>query len=242
MTRQDSEKWWKVPGPERVRAEAARVEAMLRAAAPPVDCGPEMPVAPARGPFRVFEPRVTAPGGRLVHDGYRGQGEARHRKAIARLDVFDVMTAQARRRSKDAPPLFTAAQVAAGRAYAELTERAGASGYSGTSLEVSAVRVRGAGNGDWIEARLRDSRRLDRMRAAIGLDYALGPSDLRRHMDRGLRHAIPVRVLVDAVCLDGLTITEIIRARGWPARTTTIASVRASLCAALDRIYDSGAV
>lgn len=229
-------------GAARIKAEAARVEQIRAGSSVPSDCGPEIVAAPARGAFRVFEPRATSPGGRLVHDGYRGQGEATRRKAVARLDVFDVMTAQARRRSKDAPPLFTASQVAAGRAYLELVERTASSGFSGTSLEVSSARVRGSGGGDWIEAVIRDGRRLDRMIEAIGSGYALAPAESRQHIDRGVRHAIAVRRLVDAVCLEGRTISDVLRANGWASKTTTREAVRAILCAALDRIYECRAV
>ncbi len=230
---------WGRSGADRLAAEAARVEAMLRDAAPPLDCGPEIPVAPARGPFRVFEPRATAPGGRLVHDGYRGPGEAAPRKAVSRLDAFDVMMVKARGRSKDAPPLFTAAQVKAGRDYAALSEKRAACGMSGSSLEVSAARVRGSGQGSRIDAMIAERQRLDRMIAAIGTGYAIAPSQARQHMDRGKRFAIPMRALVDGVCLRGLTIGELVQdGYGWRPTTKTVAAVRAALCAALDRMYD----
>jgi hypothetical protein len=241
MIVQKSDKWWQVPGPERLTAEAARVEAMLRDAAPPPECGPEIVTAPARGPFRVFEPRATAPGGRMVHDGYRGPGEGRPRKAVARVDVFEVMVNQARRRSKDAPLPFTSSQMAAGRAYAALVERTQSAGVKGVSLEVASARTAGGGNGCFIEAVMADRARLTRMEAAIGDGSALAPADARRHMDRSVRQAIPVRKLVDGVCLEGKDLSAILKDANWQPKGATRAVLRAALCAALDRMYETRA-
>lgn len=225
-------------GAARMAAEAASVRRMLDGAAAPVECGPEIPVAPARGPFRAFEPRAMAPGGRLVHDGYRGPGEAAPRKAVARLDAFDLMALNARRKSKDGPPPFTAAQVAAGRAYAALWERRQSCGVSGVSLEVAAARVRGSGKGSRIDAMLAERERLDRMVAAIGAGFAIAPALARQHMDRGQRQAIPVRHLVDAVCIHGKTISEVLTDHHWLLKGATVKAVRTVLCDALDRMYD----
>ncbi|KFI24309.1 hypothetical protein CG50_10860, partial [Paenirhodobacter enshiensis] len=106
----------------RLVPEAARVAAMLRAAQAPEDCGPEIPVAPARGGCRVFTVRqvvpgayTTGPGEELpVEDaGYRGPGEDRPRRAVAVADVFDRMEAAARRARKASP--LTPGQISVAR-------------------------------------------------------------------------------------------------------------------------------
>ena len=79
---------------DRKLEEALAVEAIKRRATPPRECGPDIPVAPARGPMATFQPRrteMTGSGPRTHADGYLGRRGAR------RADAFDLMTEQARK-------------------------------------------------------------------------------------------------------------------------------------------------
>jgi hypothetical protein len=216
-------------GADRVKAEAARLADIKARSVVPEACGPEIPAAPARGAFMAFEPRVVVPGGRTVKDGHCG------RRAVMLLDAFDVMEAQARRKAPNAAPLFSRGQVHVGRLYAVLHERLSRLGISGVSLEVQAARRGGGGSGGHMEAVIADRARLDGLRGAVGTGVALVPS--RQHMDRGrVPKAIEDARLVDLVCLEGKTLTDVLERHGWTARGETRKRLRVALCAALDRM------
>lgn len=193
-------------------------------------------VAPARGPVEVYEPRemgITESGAiRERRAGWLGQA------AVRRADAFDVMQAQAARRwrgSGVAPALFTPAQLSAGRAYAALAERHASAGMRCASLEAT---HRGDGSGSFVDALLADARRLGAMREAIGSGWALEPCEAAPHRDR--RRAIAVRTLVDAVCIEDRTLSDVLSRFGWSRNGKTRDRLRTALCAALDRVFDAG--
>lgn len=211
------------------RREAEAVSRVRAAGAVPERCGPEIPEAPARGPFQVFQPVEMVPGSALRARPAGWQG----RDAIRMGDAFDVMAEQARRQKAAAP--FTPGQVQAGRDYARLVERLDAAGVRCSSLE--ALAQRGGGGGSFVDAVLRDRQRLQAMRHRIGDGLAIEVRRVRPS-DRGgvRRRAMSDRVLVDLVCVREKCLSEILRSFGWAASTKNRAALRAALCGALDRM------
>lgn len=232
-------------GRKRQALEQKACSEILNRATPPVSCGPEIPVAPARGPMIAFAPRkmeITENGGLVRrHDGYLGRDAAR----VA--DAFDRMAQQALRahgkrlkraeaEGREASAFvqpFTPGQIAAARDYAALTERCAASGIKCSSLE--AIRNQGSGGGDREVAVLQDLQRLRALHRRIGDGLA---KELRRIRPGGndKRRAIRVRYLVDQVCLSGLTLGEVLVSCGWAEDQKLREALRAALCRALDRM------
>jgi hypothetical protein len=215
---------------------AARLEAVRLRGAVPAGCGFDgaIPTAPARGPVEVFSPRevmqTEAGNFRIVRTGYMGA------TALRRADAFDVMEAQAARqakaRNKDHRPLFTTAQVEAGRTYGHLAERHDARGARCSSIE---AQSRGAGGGSYIDAVVAEGQRLERMRAAIGDGWAMTIQRTSPHGD--VRRAIRARTLVDMVCIEGKTVAEVLERFGWNRSVKYLAPLRVELSAALDRLH-----
>lgn len=209
--------------------EGARLMAIKAAAVAPTRCGPEIMPAPARGPMVAFAPvemRRTDDGYEPQHVGFRGRDAARA------ADAFDVMTDQARRRGGEVP--FTRAQIDTGRYYAALDEAHSSHGLKGVSVETMMVGRGGGAGGGAMEAALHQRATLDRMRAAIGDGWAL---EVTRKSKRS-RVPLTVRELVDLVCLHGLTISEVLRQRGWAVYAETVIWARSVLAAALSRMSD----
>jgi len=219
------------PSPE----EAARLEAVRQAGTAPDGCGPEIVrVAPARGAAVAFVPSQVVPVGtdgvEVVARGYKG------RSALRVADVFDRINAAIARRGARAP--FTDRQVAAARAYADLTERHSAAGYG-----ASAAFRDGAGGGDGrdgMDRLLMMRDKLDECHREIGTGIAKEVRR-RRPSDRGApgvksRRAIFDRDLVDMVCLQGKSLRAALKARGWSVSESNLQAVHAALCAALSRL------
>ncbi|WPY93172.1 hypothetical protein T8T21_08530 [Limimaricola variabilis] len=218
-----------VTGKDRLSAEVDRVQALLTQAQPPIDCSPEIPVAPGRGPMRVLRQyeTVMTPSGLRTR---RATTEGFH--PAATVDAFDRMELQARRRDPEGPELFTIAQVEAGRVYAALAERVEAAGVKCSSIEGQTKA--GDGSASWIDAVVHDIQRYRRMLRAIGDEVVLAPQ--RRRVDDP-RRTIRARQLVDAVCVQGVTINELRRQYGWADTQRTRGPLREALCGALDRLY-----
>jgi len=229
-------------------AEAARIAEVRERGSVPAECGPEIPEAPARGPFRLFAPTQIKPGsaGTLEPAGYRGPGEATPRKALVLLDVFDWMIADARdrhaRRHAGLPsmpcfvPPFTPGQVQVARDYRWLHERHEAGGIRCASLEAQGGGGGGGGgNSGFIDAYVAEGIRLDRLRARIGTGVAM-PVRRVRQSQRGGRSAslIRDRALVDAVCLGQMTLSQVLAAHGWAGCADHRERLRLALAAALD--------
>lgn len=218
----------------RLEQEAERIAQLKQRATAPASCGPDIvPMAPGRGAVRRFQPGqavITEAGHvRVTRAGHLG------RDALARADAFDVMLAQsARRRPSDganAKPLFTTGQIMAGRDYAVLAERYDAAGVRCSSVEA----LGGGGQGSFIDAVIQDGRRLAWMRDKIGDAVVLSPRGAAAHSDRG-RRIIRTRHIVDAVCIEGLTISQLLQSCGWPRTKARVNEIRQALAAALDRM------
>ncbi|SOC11402.1 hypothetical protein SAMN05877809_105277 [Rhodobacter sp. JA431] len=209
---------------------------MARAAAP-ASCGPEIVAAPARGASMRFQPEAMVPKGEADWQaeavGFRG------RDAVRRADLFDKMERAALRAGREVP--FSPGQVSAGRAYAALVEFVSAGGVKLSSLEGRVGGGAGGGEAVWIERYSQASAKLRRLRAAIGDEAALSvrrvrPSKRVEAGSDGLARGISDRVLVDGVCVMGMSLGEVLVANGWAKSGQNIEAVRVALAAALERM------
>jgi hypothetical protein len=217
-------------GVARLQSEAARLAAIKAKGSVPEICGDAIPQAPARGAFRVFEPKVLHPDGqggfKAKSAGYRG------RSAIQRADVFDVMAAKAARHNKASP--LSAGQVAIGRHYRDLVERHACAGLKCSSIE--AIRTGGSGRGgDFMDAVLRDREEIERLHRRIGTGFAMVVRRIRPSQ-RGSRVSISDRKMVDLVCLEDRAVSDVLKAHGWSVHGETSQAVANALGQALDRM------
>lgn len=222
------------PGRWLAMSEAGRRAALLQAATAPEVCGPDIPVAPARGACRVFTARQIRPGTRnTVEDaGYRGPGEAQPRKGVAVADVFDRIEARARAAKKPAP--FTPGQIAIGRLYRTLVERHEAGAIKLSSLE---GRTGGSGRGpDVTDIRLDEARKIAVLRRRIGDGAAMVVRRVRPSARGAGASIILDRRLVDAVCLEDMDLSAVLAAHGWAPKGAHRETLRDALGAALDRM------
>jgi len=208
--------------------------------------GPDVPIAPARGPVRMFEGRgmVRTEGGGLarMRTGHMG------RKTLTRADSFDVIEAKARaaharamqRAEAQGKPVpvyqepFNAGQVAMGRFYRDLVEKHACAGVKCSSIEGRTGGSSGSGS-DFMDAVLRDRDRIDQLRARIGSGSALV---VRRNRPsaRGSRVGIMDRRLVDIVCLEDGTLSDVLERHGWAKNARLIGDLQVALRAVLDRM------
>ena len=215
----------------RMRANLAAKAAMdeVRAlGAVPEGCGPEIPVAPARGPVVQFTPMKAYPDGENGHK-FKPSGHL-GRKALRHADAFDLMANRAAGKGK--PPPFTPAQVAMARDYAALYEKHQCAGVRCSSME-AAPDGGGGGGGEYIDAVLRDAERLAVIQRRIGNGVAMA---IRRKRAGDQRVVISDRKLVDAVCIEGQTISAVMLKHGWKPRGKSVVSLIEALGAALDRM------
>ena len=191
------------------RGEDERLADVVAAGLAPNECGPEMvSIAPARGrviPFRNAETYINADGDvETVDHGSHG------RSAMRRADVFDLMFDQAAKHKK--APVLSIAQVQMGRSYRDLVERHASAGVRCSSTE---GMPGGGGDGTgFMDAVLDQGRQIDRWRSLVGDGLAM---DVRRvrPSQRGERVAIKALVLVDMVCLEEKSISDVLKAHGW---------------------------
>lgn len=227
-------------------ADDLALQRVKDAAAVPPECGPMIMAAPARGTFQTFIPRevVRTDAGNFVsrHAGYK------RRLAVRVSDVFEQMTAASlkawRRECKRAEakglqppafvPPFTYGQMQVGQDYAALSERCAASGCKCSSLETQSG---GGAGGGREEAVIADLQRLRAYHRRIGNGLAKEVRRLRPSAHGGVkRREIRVRVLVDAICLDGETLSDVLKAHGWAKNKVVYVALHSALCAALDRM------
>lgn len=223
----------KPEGRKAIPADRQLRAALIAHGTPPAECGPEVPIAPARGPLEPFMPTavmVDAKGEeRQIETGYRGRSAGRVR------DVFDHMMARQSKKDLAANgPLFSPGQIATARDYAALTERLASSGVRGISLEVMAQRGAG-GDGGFIDAVIDDANRLRAMHRRIGDGVAM-PIRRVRVSRRGRRVAIRSRALVDRVCLAQMTVSEVLAEFGWTKDGRLVRLMVRELAACLDRM------
>lgn len=121
-------------------------------------------------------------------------------------------------------------------------ERNTAEIYAGLAEQRGAMRcpdlVSAAGGGGDGMADLRRALRginLSLAEAAIGDGLAL-KAQRRSRTDLPMRRAVRVRALVDAVCLDGRTISDVLGRHGWARNKAACKALRAALSAALQRM------
>lgn len=191
--------------------------------------GTEITMAPARGPVRMFDTMALYPKGagdfELKAAGYAG------RKTLQCVDSFDVMAVKAARHKKQSP--FNPAQIAMGRFYRDLVEKHACAGVKCSSLE--GVSQGGSGGGDFMDAVLRDRDRIDVLRRRIGSGSA-AVVRRQRPSSRGSRTSIFDRRLVDIVCLEDGTISDVLKSHGWSIKADLITSLQLSLGLVLDRM------
>lgn len=232
--------------------EAANLAILKSKAAPPPECGPEIPMAPARPALKSFRPRELVPGsvGTTRDTGHWECGEDSRRRAARIKDVFDRMEDQARAAHKAKcdksggatpfhPPL-TPAQVQIARNYRDLSERHAAGGMKCASLE-TAGRGSGGQGGEFIDAYVAEGLRLAALHRRIGTGVAMAVRRIRPS-GRGGKTAslITDRALVDKVCLGDCDLGQVLKAEGWSVQTAPLGALRKALAAALDRMqgYD----
>ncbi|PKP67931.1 MAG: hypothetical protein CVT83_07595 [Alphaproteobacteria bacterium HGW-Alphaproteobacteria-5] len=226
-------------GAARLAASALAVAAIKAAATAPGACGPDIPVAPARGACRVVTPvrMVEGSEARVVADGHRGVGEAAARKGVMLADVFDRMAAWAEARGEALP--FTSGQVAMARLYRNLVERHEAGGMRCSSLETGSAG--GGTGGEFIDAYVVAGDEITRLQRRIGTGAAMVVRRVRPSARGGAaRGIITDRELVDAVCLHDRTLSEVLDKHGWAIKGEHRERLRVALAACLDRMqgYD----
>jgi len=194
----------------------------------PEGSGPEIPEAPARGPVVQFTPMKGYPDG---EDGYKFKPSGHlGRKALRRADAFDRMMAGS---AKNGRVAFTQAQIDMGRTYGNLFEKHECAGVKCSSLE--AVQGGGGQGGEYIDAVLRDREQLSVLHRRIGDGMAMVVRR-RRKVEGVPRINISDRRVVDAVCIHGLTISEVLVRDGWSKKGSAVAALAQALREALDRM------
>lgn len=233
MSRQLSDRELRIIGAQ--KAENARIAEVKSLGTRPAQASSEINAcAPALGAVTLFRHETVI---------RTADGNLRYQKttpsdatALRRGDAFDLMQDQANRRARarslDAPQLFTRAQIEAGRTYGHLVERHACRGVKGLSLETSSPSSRG---GSYMDAVVAEGRRLDRMRAAMDGVWAIEPKRAAPHAD--LRRAVRMQVLVDHVCVEGLTLSQVLARYGWSAGVKNLAPFRDAFRAGLDLLY-----
>ncbi len=184
-------------------------------------------VAPARGPQQLVPSFTVTPGGMRRIEGAHWQGLSPLATAVVQAKL------RHEGRGTDAPfvPPFNPAQVAVAEDYAALVEWREGSALRCASLEGGRG---GGGSGLFIETYIKQGEWLAELHQRIGDGVAMSP---RRHMDRGnTRRAIRVRVALDLMVLDGVTVKAVLRRFGWAANIRECRDLRLAICAALDRM------
>lgn len=222
----------RMPGGTTV-AEAVNLLRLHLRSMPPAECGPAMVAAPARGAMRVVASRRMV-GAMSVRDGFSRMEEA---------DLFDRMERDARaaweKRMADVPdgkrpayvPVFSSGQVAMARHYRALVESHSAGGMRCSSLDSSG----GGDGGGFMDAFLHEGDQIALLRRRIGTGVAM-PLRRIRPSERGSRRSITDRALVDAVCLAGQTLSEVLKDHHWTVDGKHREAARTALAAALDRM------
>lgn len=212
--------------------EDVRIAWVRASGAVPVDCAGAIVDAPARGPVRAFDLLASYPKGNgeseLKPAGFAG------RKTMKRADVFDTMRGQAARRG--GVLVLSDSQIGMGRIYRGLVDDRNAGAVRCSSLEAMGGGIGGTREG-FTDHRLDMSRRIDRLRAAVGSGVAMAVRRVRPS-DRGgvSRRNIADLALVDAVCLDDLDISAVLRLHHWAVKGDTVRALTVALGAALDRM------
>lgn len=217
----------------RLADEARRLVLMKGAATPPAEMR-AAPVAPARGVQQLVPDWDLLPGGTRRRAGA-------HWITPTGLHVINEMDRRAQPAPADgqaggqavrkAADLFTPSQVAMGARYAELVEWRAASGVKGGKLEASHG---GSDPGLFIDRFIDAGAELARLQAAIGPGMALVPK-YGRDTDN-VRRKIPVRAALDAVLLQGRSLSWVLKSHGWQPKGLLRRDLVMALRGALDRM------
>ena len=209
---------------------ASRKAEILLSGMPPPECGSAMPIAPARGKVKTFQPVQILPDG---EDGYK-QVELGFagRSAMKEEDVFDRMNNQVRRKKGDL--VFPTGLIEVARDYREITQRVLAGNVKCSKIEGS----RGGGTDrDFMDRYMEDSEQLRRLHKAIGSGWAMQVRRQAAHqMDRGQRRSISDRELVDYVVLKDRDISSILSGFGWSVKGKSRKALKLALWLTLERM------
>lgn len=215
--------------------ETQRIVLVKAAGAVPEACGDDIPSAPARGGVRAFDLFVAYPSGKdeavVKPAGFMG------RKTMARADAFDRMLVQGAKRSA-AGPVLTPSQVGMGRMYGAMVQDHVAGAVRCISIEaMKAGGAKGTAEG-FTDHRLDLSRRIDRLRGAVGGGCAMAVRRIRPSARGGSgdRRNISDMALVDLVCVEDADLSDVLRRHGWSVKGDTVRAVGIALAAALERM------
>lgn len=223
------------PASRDLNAERQRLAAIIAAATPPAECGPDIIPAPARGHCVLVSHIAMTPNGTDARGEQNWVPAATgygHRASVRQMDVFDRMVLAARRARRPAP--LTPGQISVARRYRDLVERHDAGGIRCSDLD----RATGSGTGgDFMGAYLSEGREIEAIRRRIGCGASLAIRRIRPSTRGGpARRAILDRALVDMVCLGDRTLSEVLRAHGWQVDGRHRSALAEALSAALDRM------
>lgn len=222
-------------GRARLAQEVDRLDRMKAEAMPPVQMR-AAPMAPARGVQQLVRGWEVLPGGTRRRDGAHwitptGLEVINHKDRVQRGAAKaggDDPAAETARGKRD---LFSPSQVAMARRYVDLVEWRHASGIKCAKLEAS----HGGSDPDpFIVRFINAGAELARMVAAIGPGMALVPK-YGRDTDN-VRRAIPVRAAVDAVVLQGRSLSWVLKAYGWQPKGLLRRDLVTAIRGALDRM------
>jgi len=205
---------------------AVALDAVTARATPPDACSDDVPVSPARGPMVVHRPVVAV----LTDNGPRVIREPLPHGAAARVaSPLDLLEKASRCKSGGA--LFTPAQHIAAANYAALFELVNGGMVKCSSLE---AQVGGGGAGSFMDAAVDNIFRLRKMDAAIGAEPVLTP---RGAMAQPGRRTIRSDILVRWVLVKQEPLRALLAGHGWALQSRYLATTKAGLARALDRLY-----
>ena len=227
----------------RAKTKSTPRELKVRAREISASCGPDVPAeALARRDMAIYTPLTKTPTGETgykhVAGGYLGRLGVRER------DVFDRMNDNATRGTNKIKP-FSEERVAIARSYQALFEFCQTTGAKGQSFEAIGS---GGGSESRMDHYIQERQRLERCDAMVGEGYvgkglAVAPSLVeaapgvaKRLAEKGARHAISDLDLVRMVCGYQMSLTDVLKERGWGMNGKNRKKLRDSLCASLDRI------
>lgn len=213
--------------------EAERIAQVLKKGRLPSGVGSGILPTPARGAIQVVRPEevVRTENGNFRFRRLTEPGAS----AIRAADIFDVMEERAARKAKadkrPPEPLFTPAQKAAGRAYAELAHLLAVGALRGSDLEREGG---GTPDGSFIDALVHNAARFRVMTRQLH-GWALTPGYRR---DPKVRRPIAMVSLVHEVTVGECLLTQVLRRYGWDEKTTTYRlQLQEALREGLDRLY-----
>lgn len=229
----------KKAGQTRMNKSRKSLARILALATPDQGCGPEIPVAPGRGPIIAVEPVETRRDFQLFRDdpgrehGAWVWSKSGHEglKAVRALDALEAMNRRARQAGQPEP--FSPPQVEAARHYRALAEKHSIGGIKCVSLEAQG----GGGGGGFVEAYMDAGNKLTAMRNVIGPGARLEVRRVRpsKRGEPGARMIFD-RDLFRLVCLLDMSLSAVLEAHGWAVSVKNLETLRDALRAILARL------